>query len=86
MQMEQLVENVGAWVKQKSSEIDGGKTEVTADTDLLGMGLLDSLGLIELVAFIEESTNRRIDLLDIDPEKFTTIRGLCQTAMNGSAA
>ncbi len=85
MEMEQLVEQVRVWVKQKSREIDSANAEIAPDTDLLGTGLLDSLGLIELVAFIEESTKRRINLLDIDPEQFTTIRGLCQTALNGAA-
>ena len=85
MEREQLVEQVRVWVQQKSRAIDNASEAVTADTDLLATGLLDSLGLIELVAYVEETTKRHIDLLDIDPEQFTTIRGLCQAALNGAA-
>jgi acyl carrier protein len=83
MDAEQLAGEVRAWVENKSRELDNGAIEIEPETDLLGTGVLDSLAFIDLVGFIEEQTGQPVDLLDIDPEEFTTIRGLCDAALAG---
>ena len=85
MDAEQLAERVRGWVQNKSRELDNVAVEITPETNLLGSGLLDSLAFIQLVTFIEEHTGRPVDLLDIDPEEFTSIRGLCSAALAGTA-
>lgn len=47
------------------------------DTDLLDMGLLDSLGILEIVAFLEESFAIQIPDVDITPDNFCSIDALC---------
>ena len=84
MDAKQLLGKVHGWVGNKSRELDDVTVEITPETNLLLTGLLDSLAFIELVAFIEEQTGRPVDLLDIDPEEFTTIRGLCDAALAGT--
>ena len=84
MDAERLMETVRGWVENKSREIDNVMVEITPETNLLVTGLLDSLAFIELVEFIEEQSGRRVDLLNIDPEEFTTIRGLCDAAVAGT--
>ena len=81
MDAEQLMETVRGWVENKSREIDNVMVEITPETDLFVTGLLDSLAFIELVVFIEEQSGLRVVLMDIDPEEFTTIRGLCNAAL-----
>ena len=83
MDAERLMEAARRWVENKSREIDNVMVEITLESNLFVTGLLDSLAFIELVAFIEEQSGRRVDLLDIDPEEFTTIRGLCDAALAG---
>ena len=79
-----LMETARGWVENKSREIDNVMVEITPETNLLVTGLLDSLAFIELVEFIKDQSGRRVDLLDIDPEEFTTIRGLCDAALAGT--
>ena len=75
-----LIEVVTRWVLQNSPDSLGGAGSVTPETDVLASGLLDSLGLLNLVAYIESVARCRIDL-DVDLTEFSTIRGLCGLAV-----
>src|SRR5262245_18608776 len=45
-----------------------------ADTDpLLESGIIDSLGVLDVVAFVESEFNLRVDDDDLTPENFQTI-------------
>jgi acyl carrier protein len=44
-------------------------------------GLLDSIGFVELIVFMERKTGGNIDLTDVDPSEFTTVNGLSQIAL-----
>lgn len=46
--------------------------------DLLLSGLIDSLGLLELVSALSEFTGREIDFENLDPEKMTVVGPLCE--------
>ena len=72
-----LMELVVTWVKEKGQELHTSSVDVTPDTDLLATGILDSLGFVELIVFLEERTGGQVDLINIDPDEFTTLRGLC---------
>lgn len=48
-------------------------TAVEPDTDLLTTGLVDSLGAMEIVHWIEESQSIDIDPVDITIENFQTV-------------
>ena len=77
-----LVEVVTRWVLQNSPDSLGGAGSVPQETDVLASGLLDSLGLMNLVAYIESVARCRIDFqLDVDLTEFSTIRGLCGLAV-----
>ena len=45
---------------------------ITPETDLFEQGLLDSLGILELIAFIESSFGVAIPLDQFVPENFST--------------
>ena len=47
-------------------------TPVEIDTDLLLTGLVDSLGIVEIVAYLEETNDIVIDVLDVVIENFQT--------------
>ena len=47
-----------------------------ADASLLQAGLLDSLGMIDLVAFLEESFKIEVDDEDLVPENFETLSAM----------
>ena len=76
-----LVAEVCAWVREQCEETGVTDVEISPDTDLLGSGILDSLGFIDLIAFIEESTGVQLDLMDIDPDAFSRVQGLCEFAL-----
>ena len=86
--LEELVGIASGWIREKAADRHGPDVAITPETDLLSAGVLDSLGFIELVAFLEETTGRQIDLTDIEPEQFTTVVGLCSHAVreNGQRA
>lgn len=56
---------------------DGGPpVDVTADDDLVALGLLDSLRVIQMIAHAEDLTGGTVDLGASDLESLYTVRGL----------
>ena len=53
-----------------------GAIAVTPDTDIVGEGLVDSLGIFKLVAFVEETFNVTIEPNEVLLENFQTPRAL----------
>ena len=81
MTQDQFVELLAEWFranKQTSSDL-----KITADTELLGSGLLDSFDFLDVIVFIEGKTGKKIDLSVADPNEFSVVRGLWQLAMRG---
>lgn len=56
------------------------------DLDLLEQGLIDSLGLIELVVAIDEEFDLAVDFEDMDPEQLTVVGPLCEFIAAASTA
>ena len=50
-----------------------GKKTLTPDEDLLEQGIIDSLGLMKLIAFMEEEFNINIMDEEIVPENFQSL-------------
>lgn len=51
----------------------GGEDDFTDDDQLLAEGLIDSLSLLELVRFIEDTYEREVSDLDVTLENFGSI-------------
>jgi acyl carrier protein len=73
------------WVRGHSLEPAAVTSLLHEDVDLLSTGLLDSVGFVELLAALEDRLGYAIDLADVDPADFTTIRGLCGLATEHTA-
>jgi acyl carrier protein len=57
----------------------GGVCEdLPEDCDLLLSGIIDSIGLLELVGAIQEFAGREIDFEILDPEEMTVVGPLCR--------
>lgn len=54
----------------------GRKSVIKPDDDLLGEGIIDSLGILQLVAFIEEKFNFQVPDEDVVIENFMSIEAL----------
>lgn len=85
VKQQDLVGWVTDWVRTHSLEPAAVPTQLEVDTDLLATGLLDSVAFVELLAALEHRVGAPIDLSDVDPAEFTTVRGLCGLALAQSA-
>jgi acyl carrier protein len=56
--------------------VDVGKKSLAPDEDLLSQGIIDSLGIMKLVAFLEKNFKVKIDNDDIIPENFQNLNAL----------
>jgi acyl carrier protein len=56
---------------------EGGVT-ITPDTDIIAQGLVDSLGIFKLIAFVEETFAVTIEPDEVLLENFQTLRALKQ--------
>jgi acyl carrier protein len=50
-----------------------GLDSLAYDTDLLEAEVIDSLGIVELIAFLEKTYSIKVDDEDLDPENFRTV-------------
>ena len=53
-----------------------GEIKLSPEDDLLGSGLLDSLGVMRLVGFVEETFNMKIPPEDIVIENFMDVKAI----------
>jgi len=53
-----------------------GKSDLADDASLLDAGLIDSTGVLELVAFLEQRFGIKVQDADIVPAHFDTVAGL----------
>jgi acyl carrier protein len=82
MNQDQFVELLASWFRE-NKQTDGLK--ITADTELLGSGLLDSFDFLDVIVFIENKTGRKIDLSVADPNEFSLVSGLWRLATGGES-
>ncbi len=52
--------------------------DIPDDFDLLTEGVIDSLGIIELIMALEQYLDMQIDFEDLDPENLTVIGPFCR--------
>ena len=79
MTQDQFLELLNNWIRTNKHLPDGQR--ISADTELLGSGLLDSFDFLDLIVHIESKTGRKIDLAVADPSEFSVVRGLCNLAL-----
>lgn len=78
----ELMALVVEWVKKHAHQNAGSGRELLLDedTNLIESGLLDSLAFVELLLYVESAAGLRVDIADMDPAGFTTVRGFCSYA------
>jgi acyl carrier protein len=84
MTQDQFVEIISSWLRGNKQTSDN--QQISADTELLGSGLLDSFDFLDLIVHIESQTGRKIDLSVLDPNEFATVRGLWTLTLSGTGA
>jgi len=77
----QLVDLVINWVRGNHRPGNSRNGGISADTDLIASGLLDSFGFIDLIVFIESQSGCKIELTDVDPSEFCVVKGLCRITL-----
>ncbi len=60
----------------KNELLRGRKSALKAEDDLLSSGIIDSLGILQMVAFIEERFNIQIPDEDVVFENFQSVKAL----------
>jgi acyl carrier protein len=58
---------------QENLVADGGGEKITESTPLIDRGIIDSMGLLQIVMFVEEQTGVRIPDDEVLPDHFQTV-------------
>jgi len=82
MREDELLDRVRQWIRQNHQSTAADTLDLSDGTDLIASGLLDSMAFVELIVFVEALTNAKVDLSDIDPVEFTTVRGFCRSVLH----
>ena len=61
-----------------------GLSSLGDEDDLIDSGVVDSLGIFQLIAFLEERLGVKIGDEEITPENFGTIAAICQLVASRS--
>jgi len=72
---EQIFDTLARFFAQEGTDREG-TIAVTPDTDIIGGGLVDSLGIFKLIAFVEETFTVTIEPDEVLLENFQTLRAL----------
>jgi acyl carrier protein len=72
---EQIFNTLARFFVQEGSGPEGA-IAVAPDTDIIGEGLVDSLGIFKLIAFVEETFKVTIEPEEVLLENFQTLRAL----------
>ncbi|MEZ4423517.1 MAG: phosphopantetheine-binding protein [Gemmatimonadota bacterium] len=67
-----MKDHLSDWIARELLDLPDGES-VAPDTDLLGSGLLDSLGVMSLVFHIEQHTGVEVPPEDVTLENFVSI-------------
>lgn len=57
---------------------EGRAEEITMGMDLMNSGIVDSLGLLKLIAWIENQFSITVGDADLDPENFSSIQAITE--------
>jgi len=57
-------------------ELVKNKSHIDPDESLIGSGLLDSLTLLQLIAFLEDEFGVKVESSDMAPENFQTLNAM----------
>jgi len=63
-----------------------GPEDIPDDFDLLTKGVIDSLGILELIANVEAHFEITVDFEDLTPENLTIVGPFCRYVVQKSAA
>lgn len=74
----QLYAFIASELENRLTAVGLSATDLTPELDLFASGVVDSLQFVELLGKIESSLGVEIDLLDVDPERLTTVGGLIE--------
>ncbi len=55
-----------------------GEGQLNYDTPLFESGIIDSMGFIKLLAFLEKNCGVSLDMSEITMENFRTINNICE--------
>lgn len=58
--------------------VDAGKQSLTSDEDLLGQGIIDSLGIIKLIEALEATFGIKIVDEEMVPDNFQTVASIAR--------
>jgi acyl carrier protein len=79
----ELLRLVTEWIARNRLN-QGSAFQLADDADFIAEGLLDSVGLIELIVYVENEVGCKIDLADVDLRELTTTRGFCRTVLEAT--
>lgn len=60
--------------------------QLAADYDLLDNGVIDSLGLLKVIAWLEDRFKLALDELDLDPDSFRTVAAIDAFVRNATTS
>lgn len=78
---QELIDLVVDWVRDNRLPSHSNHIEISGNTNLLESGLLDSFSFVDLILFLETHTGAKMDLVDVNPEEFMVVKGLCRLAL-----
>jgi acyl carrier protein len=70
--MSDISDRIRSYIKDELTYEDSDTQELTDETPLLG-GMIDSLGLTQLIGFLEEEFDISIDDADVTADNFRTV-------------
>ena len=72
--MQTVIDSVANWLRRTANHRTS--SAITADTELIAQGILDSIEILNLVSFLEERFGVALPIEEFVPENFQTPRAI----------
>ena len=77
MELEEIQSKIKGYIRENFL-YGGNENDLSNEDSFLEKGIIDSTGILELVAFVEETFNIKIWDQDLIPENLDSINNLCK--------
>lgn len=83
--MSEVVASIIDWIKENSSQGELQASDITVETDLIENRLMDSIDLMHLVTFLEDTYEFSLSPDDLTPESFINVKAIADLVQRSVA-
>lgn len=84
MKIDLIINEIIGFLLEETKLTEEEAEDLTYETDLISCGIIDSIGILELLSFIEEQYSLDLEKISIQSESFRTLDSISKFIVKNS--